>query len=356
MANLFLKIYTEFLGNVPPAPGAPPNFLIPPGLVTGCTLMSPPYSVGGTVTGLALSATVTLVNQSNGDSTTVTGGGTGTDSFTFPADLNPGAAYNIAVTTQPTNPPCSSTNASGNIVEGNVTNVVFTCTANAGTLNITYYTISTSDPDPENLGYPPTTYSCTDYVASSLGTAYGLPVVNPSWDSACGNNPTLVPPSGPTDVSADGEILWWSAVDPNVTYTGTAVVSLPFSNLTFFPPGGTGPCDGSDISGTPSYNANCVATGSSPGFQAAVLAGQLIVTDRGGEQVTFSLTVDDMAFVYVDGTYVCGLGGVQPATSTACTTSIAGGNHTLEVFYVDMAVVGAVLNFNVTASSIVVSP
>jgi len=156
------------------------------------------------------------------------------------------------------------------------------------------------------------------------------------------------------------EITWWSpASNSNVMYSGTAVVSLPFMNNALFPPAGNGPCDGSNVSGTSSYNANCVSSGLSPGFQAAVLSGQLFVADMGpgGEQVTFSLTaVDDMAFVYVDETYVCGTGGVQPAGSATCTIPILYGNHTLEVFYVDMAVVGASLNFNVTGPSIVVTP
>jgi len=335
LANLFLNIYTEFLGNVPPAPQAPPNFLIPPGLVTGCTLMPPPYSVGGTVTGLAASATVTLVNQSNLDSTTVTGGGTGTDSFTFPADLNAGAAYNIAVTMQPNGQTCSSNNASGSIVEGNVGNVVFNCSANvAPSMSITYYTISPTDPDPGTLSFA----SCTDYVTNTLGMD-GLPILN--------TNATDCGTSLAKDVnSSTGEILWWSP-----SYTGNmetgAPVPLPYTNSAFFPPNGGGNCDG---------GGTCPNGSQGLGFQAAVLSGQLNVTDPGGEQVTFSITVDDMAFVYVDGTYVCGLGGVQAATSTACTTSIMGGTHNLEVFYVDMNVVGAVLFFNVSAPSIVVTP
>jgi hypothetical protein len=332
LANLFLLIYTEFLGNSPPAPQAPPKFLIPVSAEPSCGLMPPPYSVGGTVTGLPSGSQVTLVNQSNGDTQTVTGGGTGTDSFTFPADLNPGAAYDIAVTAQPTYPynqTCSSTNASGNIGEGNVSSVLFACTANTPpSLGISYYTISTSDPDPGHLG----SGICYDYVASALGP--DGPVLNASWDSACGDIPK--------DVNSSNEITWWSPMfNTNVTSTGSGTVSLPYSNPNFYPPNGTGPCDGS-----------CGG-----GYQAAILSGQLTVTVPEGAVVSFILSADDMEFVYLDDVYVCGLGGVHPTASTSCTTStISAGSHSLEVFYVDMAPTGAVLEFNVTAPNIVITP
>jgi hypothetical protein len=222
LANLFLLIYTEFLGNSPPTPQVPPSFLIPASVVPSCGLVAPPYSVGGTVNGLTLGSQVKLVNQSNGDTQTVTGGGTSTDSFTFPADLNPGAPYNIAVATQPLTETCSSTNASGNIVEGNVSGVLFTCTTNSPSLGISYFTISTSDPDPGTLGGG----NCSDYVTSALGTD-GLPVLNtPPFDTAnCGNVPA--------DVSS-GEITWWSpGFNSNVTSTGSGTVLLPYSNANF---------------------------------------------------------------------------------------------------------------------------
>jgi len=335
LANLFLLIYTEFLGNSPPAPQVPPSFLIPASVVPSCGLMPPPYSVGGTVTGLTGGSQLPLVNQNNGDTQTVTGSGTGTDSFTFPADLNPGAPYSIAVTAQPTNQTCSSTNASGNIVEGNVSGVLFTCTTNSPSLGISYFTISTSDPDPGTLGGG----NCSDYVTSALGTD-GLPVLNtPPFDTAnCGNVPA--------DVSS-GEITWWSPTsNTNVTPTGTGTVSLPYSNTNFYPPNGTGPCDGYCVEG---YG----------GYQAAVLSGQLTVPE-GGATVSFTVTADDMAFVYLDGVYVCGIGGVHPATAASspnCTPTISTGHHSLEVFYVDMATFNAELDFNITATpNIVVTP
>jgi hypothetical protein len=338
LANLFLLIYTEFLGNPPPAPQAPPNFQIPASAVPSCGLMQPPYSVGGTVKGLSGGSQVMLVNQSNGDTQTVTGGGTGTDSFTFPADLNPGAAYSITVATQPPNQMCSSTNASGNIGEGNVSSVLFTCTTNSPSLGISYFTISTGDPDPGNVG----SGTCSDYVASALGPD-GLPVLNGSWDSACGGIPKDV---NPTD--SGNEITWWSPLfNTYVTSTGPGTVLLPYSNADFYPPNGTGPCDGNCVEG---YG----------GYQAAILSGHL-TAPQGGAIVSFTVSADDMAFVYLDGVYVCGIGGVHgvtAATLPSCTDSaISVGPHSLEVFYVDMATSQAELDFDITATpNIVVTP
>jgi len=70
----------------------------------------------------------------------------------------------------------------------------------------------------------------------------------------------------------------------------------------------------------------------------------------GSETVSFALAADDMAFVYVDGTVVCQLGGVQPINPSAtCTSSapISTGTHTIQVFYTDIQTVQAGLVFNV---------
>jgi len=82
------------------------------------------YTVGGTVSGLTGFG---LVLQKNGtDNRTVTANG----AFTFAVELLPGAAYNVTVVTQPTNPgqTCTVTNGAG-IVTSNVTNVSVVCTA-----------------------------------------------------------------------------------------------------------------------------------------------------------------------------------------------------------------------------------
>jgi trimeric autotransporter adhesin len=81
------------------------------------------FSVSGTVVGLVGRG---LVLQNNGaDDVAVTADG----DFRFPAALASGAAYNVTVRTQPTDPSqsCSVTNARGTIGNGNVSNVVVSC-------------------------------------------------------------------------------------------------------------------------------------------------------------------------------------------------------------------------------------
>src|SRR5262245_18848241 len=93
----------------------------------GNTTPSPPpssFTIGGTINGL----TGTLVLQNNsGDDLTVSANG----SFTFAGRLARGAAYNVTVKTQPTNPDqsCAISSGSGAIAAANVTNVAVTCRA-----------------------------------------------------------------------------------------------------------------------------------------------------------------------------------------------------------------------------------
>jgi hypothetical protein len=126
LANWYLTLNTELLGNAPPAaPASPPDaFPVPAGSVPACTLTAPPYSVGGTVSGLTGSGLV-LQDTSNEDALPVAGNG----GFAFPADLANGAAYNVTVSVQPTGQSCSVTNGSGSVSNANITNVVVSCSA-----------------------------------------------------------------------------------------------------------------------------------------------------------------------------------------------------------------------------------
>lgn len=82
-------------------------------------------SLGGTLTGLVASTTVTLTDGLAHDVVLSSNG-----SFTFPAVLPSGSSYSVSVKTLPTNPwqSCSVTNASGTLTNTNVSNVSVTCT------------------------------------------------------------------------------------------------------------------------------------------------------------------------------------------------------------------------------------
>ena len=85
------------------------------------------FLVGGTVTGLA-GAGLVLQNNGGADRSIAANG-----PFTLQGTLASGAAYNVTVLTQPSNPQqtCTIANGAGNIGGGDVTNIVVTCTSSS---------------------------------------------------------------------------------------------------------------------------------------------------------------------------------------------------------------------------------
>ncbi len=208
------------------------------------------------------------------------------------------------------------------------------------TVTITYFTIGSSDQDDNHLGFG----TVDNEVQNMLGPNH-LPVLNTAAFGCISNCFTL---GAPTDVTAGGEITYWSPSlnhggpggTSDVTQTGSSTVTLPFNvPSNFFPPNGTGSGDGGDN-----------------GFQAATLTGTLNVTNP--ELISFSIGADDMAFAYLDNTLVCDLGGIHADTPGTCVTpfTIAAGPHLLQVFFVDLNVVQSGLTFDVTTQDVTVTP
>jgi hypothetical protein len=81
------------------------------------------FTIGGTLSGLATGAQVTLDNNA-ADPLTLTGNG----AFTFATPVAYGGAYNVTVGTQPSGQVCTMTNATGPSVAANITNVGVVCT------------------------------------------------------------------------------------------------------------------------------------------------------------------------------------------------------------------------------------
>jgi len=92
--------------------------------VTCAASGSGPYTIGGTVSGLAPSTQVVLANN-GGNNLTVSSNG----SFTFTQPVNSGGAYAVTVVTQPTGETCSVGSGSGTAT-ANVTNVTVSCSEN----------------------------------------------------------------------------------------------------------------------------------------------------------------------------------------------------------------------------------
>jgi Putative esterase len=86
-----------------------------------------PYTVGGTVSGLASGGTVVL-QDNGGNDLSVTASG----AFTFSTALAAGAAYNVTVKTSPLGQTCTVANGTGTVGSANVTNVAVTCATSGG--------------------------------------------------------------------------------------------------------------------------------------------------------------------------------------------------------------------------------
>jgi hypothetical protein len=85
------------------------------------------FTVGGTVSGLAASTSVTLLENGQGTDIARQDG-----SFTFSTLFSTGQTYTITVQTQPTGQTCAVANGTGTIGDANVTNVTVTCTTPTG--------------------------------------------------------------------------------------------------------------------------------------------------------------------------------------------------------------------------------
>jgi hypothetical protein len=216
--------------------------------------------------------------------------------------------------------------------------------AHASALTITYFTISSSNPDADHLAGG--TY--TNEVQNGLGPN-GLPLLNiPQF--GCSSNcytvagaPGFPLPSGTgpnANVTSQGEITYWDpTLNPWVTQTLQTTTTLPFNRPSnFFAPNGTGTSDG----GT-------------NGYLAALLSGTL--TAGSTEQLSFSIGSDDMAFAYIDGSLVCSDGGIHASNSVPCTTpTVSAGDHSFNLFFVDLNQVQSGLTFSINTQDVTANP
>jgi PASTA domain len=97
----------------------------------------PTYTIGGTLIGLAPSATVHVLNGADNKPISANG------SFTLPTAVVSGGNYSITVGTPTSAQTCGVQNGAGTVASANVTTVVVYCTYNvtAGTLNTTFTSV-----------------------------------------------------------------------------------------------------------------------------------------------------------------------------------------------------------------------
>jgi hypothetical protein len=84
------------------------------------------HTIGGTITGMDSSLSVTLRNSFTGEVLTRSVNGV----YTFATSQVSGATYNVLITTQPTNQTCSVQNGSGVVGTTNITNIQVSCQSN----------------------------------------------------------------------------------------------------------------------------------------------------------------------------------------------------------------------------------
>jgi hypothetical protein len=155
--------------------------------------------------------------------------------------------------------------------------------------------------------------------------------------SMLGPNGLPVATGGVNDLTAGGEITWWSpALNSHVheTTPAGATITLPY-NSDMFAPNSTG---GNDESF----------------FETATFSGKFNLAGPG--TVEFQLGSDDDSFIYVDGVLFGQNPGVHGESSVDFTSPmLAAGNHSIEIFYADRQNVAAHLQLTLL-SDITISP
>jgi hypothetical protein len=188
------------------------DYVAPP---PGCS-STPTYTIGGSVSGLASGASVTLLDN-GGDRETVTYPAT---SFTFPTALNSGAMYAVTVGTQPAGETCTVTNGTGTVASANIGNVSVTCTANAtytisgsvsGLASGTSVTLLDNGGDSVTVTYPAASFIFPTSLASDA-----------SYAVTVGTQPT-----GETCTVTNGTGTVASANISNISVTCSSSVSAP---------------------------------------------------------------------------------------------------------------------------------
>lgn len=242
------------------------------------------YTIGGSVSGLALGNDLTLQNN-GGDDLIISNDGT----FTFSTALDDESNYAVTVLTQPTSPnqTCSVTNGNSILAGNNVTNVVVNCVTET-------YTVG--------------------------GTVTGLAT----------NNSVLLQNNGGNNliVSNNGVFTFTTALDDESNYLVT-VISQPTSpNQTCSIVNGNGTLSGTDIT---NVMVNCVTETYTIGGSVTGLApdNSLTIQNNGGDDLIIS---GDGTFIFstaLDDESSYEVTVLNQPTSPNQTCSVTNSNSTL---------------------------
>ncbi|MBN8987265.1 MAG: PEP-CTERM sorting domain-containing protein [Rhizobiales bacterium] len=166
-----------------------------------------------------------------------------------------------------------------------------------GTLSATYYQVVEGSPD-----FP----GGTPIVPNGSGLVNGLPFVT----------------GGVSSIGPSGELQWWTTANPNVSVTGTGVITLPY--------------------GSNMYAPNSTGSNDSRVFETAKFLGSFSLASAG--TVNFAVNSDDDTFVYLNGILIGQNPGIHGVTSVSFAGNGLAGLNTLEIFYADREQTGAYLS------------
>jgi hypothetical protein len=157
LANWYLTLNTEILGNAPPTIPTASGYPLPFPVAASSV---PPacFTIGGAVSGLASggsgpSGLVLLDN--GGDNLSIPSGANGV--FTFPTALPAGSGYNVTVQSSPAGLNCTVANGSGTVSNANITNVAISCGVGGA-----------QPPSVSNLYYDGPTYQNVHFTESNV--------------------------------------------------------------------------------------------------------------------------------------------------------------------------------------------
>ena len=199
----------------------------------------------------------------------------------------------------------------------------------ADSFSVQYFKVAAGTPDFYLANAGPIGLS-SNYVLPTLGPD-GLPVFNAAFTSASGS---VAAPSA-MYLDATHQILWWSPSSAsNIVADGGGTLDVTPGGVHMYPAGQT--------------------ESDSPYEQTAILSGTFTLDTA--TPVSFDLSADDDAFVYVDNLLANSIGGIHPTvTSPGLAIDLAAGTHTVKIFYVDQEQTGAVLGF-AASSGVQVTP